>query len=429
LSPRRAPRTIVRTFEAADPMLLPAQVLPFLQHAYRDVRHFAVGYLGEAHDRGPATQDDLWASLDFNLFVSPPHMPDWISKDRSWYLRWLHRFVPTDRSTDRLFHELVIERDGRIRKDLLLAASELSVEAKLRLLADPGVTDNLAVDEVLGLRDDVWLAGQSFEQLWLALEEHAAGLGAYGTIESLPFRRAVRVVRALAAYPERAGERALASLPGPAPEDDAASWMEAFAVLIFGRVPMPALAAGLLDILGVDVDLYLNERASDALVRLGTPEVVEAIEQRLPGSTRPFSTYGAGVLSEIKIPESEAACLRLLERSADVRTRTQYASCLYHLCASTPEAFAAIAAMVLTGRYDPELLSLDDDLITLGKMVGWAPDEAAWEARPIPARGEGRRKLLARLEALRKRHPGQLPPLRPDRTAPYGAMPRRKASR
>jgi hypothetical protein len=395
-------------------MLLPAQVLPFVQHPARGVRHHAVGYLGEAHDRGAATQDDLWDALDRNGADR---------RERSWFMRWLRAFAPTERSTDRLFHELRAERDPGLRKDMLRAATELPVDAKVRLLADPSITDELATFVVLGLRDDVWLAGQSFEQLWAALEECAAGLGVGGTIESPLFRRAVCLVRALAAHPERAGERALAILRGPAPASDVASWEETFSVLIFERVPMPAFDARLLDILGQEGDLYLNERATDALVRLGTPEVVAAIEQRIPGDSMAFLIYGRGVLAQIKIPESEATCLRLLGRSAALPDRTEYASCLYHLCASTPEAFGAIAAMVLAGLYDPELIALDEAVLTLGTMVGWAPDEAAWEARPRPDRRESERALLKLLETARKRPPRPLPL---DDSVPYGARPRRK---
>lgn len=402
-------------------MLSPAQVLPFVQHPDYEVRHLAVGYLGEGHDRGAATQDDLWAALDrYPRISSGPHPG---VSDRSWFLRWLHVFAPTPLSTDRLFHELRTERDLGLRKDLLRAATELPVDAKLRLLADASVTDELAADAVLGLRDDVWLAGQSFEHLSAALEECAAGLGADGTIASPLYRRVQCLVRALAAHPGRAGERALAILRGPLPTGDVAAWEETFSVLIFARVPMPAFDARLLDILGQKGDLYLNERASDALVRQGTPEVVAAIEQHIPGGTSALQIYGRGVLSMIKIPESEAACLRMLGRSANVRERTEYASCLYHLCASTSEAFGTIAAMVLAGRYDPELLSLDEALLTLGTMVGWAPDEDAWEARPRPDRGAGLRTLMKILDDARK---GPRVPRPPDDSVPYGARPRRK---
>src|SRR5262245_15902186 len=133
-------------------MLLPAQVLPFVQHPHPEVRHLAVGYLGEAHDRGVATQDDLWAALDRHPISSGPRQGG--VDQRSWFMRWLPAFVPTERSTDRLFHELRTERDLRLRNNMLRAATELPIDAKLRLLADPSITDDLATDVVLGLRDD-----------------------------------------------------------------------------------------------------------------------------------------------------------------------------------------------------------------------------------------------------------------------------------
>jgi hypothetical protein len=407
-------------------MLSPAQVLPFLQDPDPKVRGLAAGYLGEAHDRGPATQDDLWAAIDRHRMPSEPHRParlGWTGPgERSLFLRQLAAFEPTERSVDRLLDELRTERYAHLREDLLRAADEIPVPAKRRLLADPSVTDELDNDMVLGLREDVWLAGQDFEHLWAALAECAAALGADGAIESPAFRRALRLVRALAAHPERAAERALAILRGPAPASDVASWEETFGILIFERVPMPAFEPRLLDVLGHDGDLYLNERACNALVRSGLPEVVAALEQRIPGGPRELRIYGRGVLSQIKIPASEAACVRLLRRSADEYERTEYASCLYHLCASTAEAIGVIAAMVLTGQYDPEPIALDEALLRLGTMVGWAPDEAAWKARPRPDRLAKKRELLRRMEAASRRPPVKLSP---DTSVPYGARPRR----
>ena len=48
--------------------------------------------------------------------------------------------------------------------------------------------------------------------------------------------------RVVAAHPAPVRERAFPCLRGSLPESAAASWEETFAVLIFGRVPMPALA-------------------------------------------------------------------------------------------------------------------------------------------------------------------------------------------
>jgi hypothetical protein len=408
-------------------MLLPREVLPFVQHGDARVRQHAVGYIGEAHDPSPATQDHFWDALD-RFALPPPLPPDRNHKERSLCLRWLHRLAPTERSIDRLFHELRTERDPRLREYLVRAATELPVDGKLRLLADPSVADDLAVGDLLGLRDDVWLAGRSFDELWAALEECAAGLGAHGTTQSPPFGRVVCVVRALGAHPERAGERALAILRGPEPDRDAAFWEETFALLISGRVPMPAFAPRLLDLLGLEGDSYFNERVSDALVRAATPEVVEAVEQHMPRGTEIFRNYGPGVLTEIKIPASEAACLRLLRRAADRGARTTYATCLLHLCASDPEAVGAVAAMVLTGLYDAELTALDEDLLAVGTMIGWAPDQAAWEARPEPEPSESHKALMALIDLLPDNPP--LRPLPPDLSVPYGARPRRtKASR
>src|SRR5689334_10403347 len=45
-------------------MLLPSQVLPFLQHREKPVRDLALRYLSNAHDPSPATAEDLWKLID-----------------------------------------------------------------------------------------------------------------------------------------------------------------------------------------------------------------------------------------------------------------------------------------------------------------------------------------------------------------------------
>jgi len=45
-------------------MLLPSQVIPFLQHREKPVRDLALRYLTHAHDPSPATADDVWKLIE-----------------------------------------------------------------------------------------------------------------------------------------------------------------------------------------------------------------------------------------------------------------------------------------------------------------------------------------------------------------------------
>ena len=58
--------------------------------------------------------------------------------------------------------------------------------------------------------------------------------------------------------------------------------------------------------LRVDEDV-IPERTADALVRIGTVEVVERVAAMLPGEEWYVRLYGIDVLGRIKRPESEAA--------------------------------------------------------------------------------------------------------------------------
>jgi len=91
-------------------MLLPAEVHPFLSHEDGFVRNLALDYLWDAHDAGPTTQEDVWATVD-----RYGKAPKDLKQERRTFARALASFPPTERSTERLFEglRLGVTRPGR----------------------------------------------------------------------------------------------------------------------------------------------------------------------------------------------------------------------------------------------------------------------------------------------------------------------------
>jgi hypothetical protein len=160
-----------------------------------------------------------------------------------------------------------------------------------------------------------------------------------------------------------------------------------FALLLFARVRLPVLEERVLQIAGDDAGDFANERAVDALVRLGTPEVVAAVEAGLPSRTDAFRVFAPSVLARIKRPASEDAFVRLIEREDGLVDPTFVAMHLCKLATTSREALGVIEQMVVVGAYNRIFVNLDVLLLAVGQMVGWKPtDPAAWEAQPMRVR-------------------------------------------
>jgi SEC-C motif len=105
-------------------------------------------------------------------------------------------------------------------------------------------------------------------------------------------------------------------------------------------------------------DVALNELA-DALIKIGTPEVVREIEKvALIDSTYFFSIK---VLESIKTREAEQALLRLFAKATDLSQKTLLAEALsQHL---SVESIPLVEALIEEG-YDRTMLTLEDSLYT-----------------------------------------------------------------
>jgi hypothetical protein len=358
-------------------MLRPAEVRPFLSHEDGFVRALALAYLSNAHNSGPATQEDLWAAMD-----RYGEAPKERKQERRSLALHLRDFSPTERSIERLFRGLRIEADGIVTLYLARAAAELPPEAVRRLLDDDHLVRRLPAEVIEGLREDVEMAGKTADALSAELEEQTARLrgatrirpvGGREMTASPLFLRAERVVRAFARHPEQATERGLQVLRGPRHADRA--WDEALALLIFTRVRLPALEERILEVVDENEMHFAVVCAHGALVRLGTPAVVQALAERFAGRTERLCNAATDVLKRIKHPESEAVVLRLFDQAQDPELRTQMALALCELCTTLPNALEAMAAMVRAGPRSDALADVGECLSALRTMGGLVPPD------------------------------------------------------
>ena len=363
-------------------MLLPHQVVPFLQHDDPDVRDHAVHYLADAHDPAPASADDLWRSIDrFGPEASVPllarlgDLPH-TTASLDWVLQAL-RSKPDEKTDYHLQRAL-----EWVDLPLLLARRDEVLDAPEIL---PHVRDHL--------RARLDLAHVPIEELWerLLRASHEADGKHVGQFDSLAVDR---LVEALARHEETAASKAMDRLRN-GPRDD---WMKIFSVQLLGELRHAPATQMLVDRLLVEADL-LNEEAVHALARIGTTEVVERLEAVYPGQEWGIRIFLDDPLGRIKRPESEQALLRLLEAEPKDDLKTHLAAELCELC--TTDGLGQVRRLIVDDRYDPQVANLPESLLTVGKMVGYEPPEAAeWRAGIERRRKELKRRDGGMLEQI-----------------------------
>jgi hypothetical protein len=114
----------------------------------------------------------------------------------------------------------------------------------------------------------------------------------------------------------------------------------------------------LIPLLG-DYNDVLSENVGDALVRIGTVEVIENIEQKFSEEEWDFCLFAAGVLGRIKRQESEQAIMRLLPVELDLGIATNLADGLCKLLCK--EGIPLVVDQIKQG-YDTMMLSLEESL-------------------------------------------------------------------
>ena len=343
-------------------MLTPQQVIPFLQHDDEEVRQHAALYLAGAHDPAPATADDLWRTID-------KAGPD----NASAFVERLELLPQTDESAGRALAALGTFPEA-LRTGLLRALRSLDLDLARRRLDDIRAAEHVTPDVVSHLEQRLALADEPAEGLWDKLMAQAAALENKQLTEEDALA-AERVIEALARRPELAADRAVALLRDESVRD----WREVMVADLAGemRLRTPEAIEALIDKLRDEEADILWETAGEALVRVGDAAVVARLAERFPQEQWGFKISAAGVLGRIKIPDAEAAVLRLLPAETDKEVLTFLASALLDLCPTDVETFETVRRLILEDRYEPGTADLRSMLVAAGEMAGYAPPEAA----------------------------------------------------
>jgi len=218
--------------------------------------------------------------------------------------------------------------------------------------------------------------------------------------------------------------------------DNPMMWLEPLAVRLAGQAQLntsiPLIVAKLLE----DGDDILNQECGEALTRIGTPAVLEAVAEAFPTAEQHFRIYASGPLEHIHSDLAVEKCLRLLAQEKDYGIRRELAHAL--LCHFAPEGVEAARQLLLGRELDFEDKDLRNYLLETCTLTGerfpeydeWlhierAEKEEHWK-RVKELEGDPQGLLLFALEKLTGKKAADPPKAKPQASSsPRLALPRK----
>jgi hypothetical protein len=235
-----------------------------------------------------------------------------------------------------------------------------------------------------------WDAATCWRELEALCETGAGG----DPDESFDLARARRIVEALARHGRECEDR-IHSLLARGEEDDdqgETGWLEPLVVRLAGLARLESTIPAIIDYLADDLGDFDNEQAAEALARIGTPAVLNAVAETFPGAEYHVRLYAGKPLDAIHSDLAVETCLRLLEGEDDESIQVRLAdAALAHYADEAIEP----ARRLLLGR---EVDFGNRDL--MGSLLGYCtltgarfPEYDEWLARDRRDREEHRKKI------------------------------------
>jgi len=354
-------------------MLMPEQVVPFLQHDDPIVRQHAQRYFRNSFNFGPLTADHYWAVLD--RFGE--------SEETLHFATELSRLAQTEGSFRRLVQALASEEqeDFGFHYQQAIRDLELALVARNRdeLLACPQLPAK--VKEHLKLR--LGLLDEPPAAAWDRLMQHGRDVGD-GYNGKFDVSLSDALIEAAARGGEAVCQQAIATLGDESADN---GWRSIFAVQVLGRARYEPGIDAIVEKLAIDTDV-LREEVNRSLPRIATLRVVDRIVSFYPGKPWHVRLYAHNSLAAIKLPECEAALLKLVDVEkaieADPNHHDEGEPLIDTLLVDLTE-LGSLAGLdesrPLIAKFpkDPEVMDFCQGLIAAAVMAGVTlPEEAAW---------------------------------------------------
>jgi len=193
-------------------------------------------------------------------------------------------------------------------------------------------------------------------------------------------------------------DRVLKLLAEPSDElydEDPQYWMQVAATHLAGYLRLPAAVPRLVDRLEVDVDndgQWYCYKCIDALVRIGTDEVVDAIAARFASSSWDFRSLTSRVLEGVHSEQSVRKGLELLASEMDDTLGAFIADSL--LCQFDSSAIEPVRDLILRGKCDDQEEQMIRRLVAVSTLMNVPiPEFEPWRDRARTSLAQHREEM------------------------------------
>jgi len=266
-----------------------------------------------------------------------------------------------------------------------------------------------------------------FATCWRELERFCEETKDEQDASKINLGHANRIVEALARYGRESEPKVQALLSQKVADytHNPLMWLEPLAVRLAGQAHLdttvPLLIAKLLE----DGGDILNQECAEALTRIGTPAVLEAVAEAFPTAEQHFRIYVSGLLENIHSDLAVEKCVQLLAQAKDHGTRRDLAHAL--LCQFAAGGVEAAPRLLLGRELDFEDRGLRNYLLETCILTGQRfPEYDEWLAtekkekeehwrRMKELEGDPKGTLLFALEKLAGKKATDVPKPKPPR--------------
>jgi hypothetical protein len=233
---------------------------------------------------------------------------------------------------------------------------------------------------------------------WRRLEEFCEDGKSKQYTNEVNLGHANRIVEALARHGQGCEGKVHALLSQKVEDysQDPMKWMEPLVARLAGQAHLDSTIPLLVTKLQEDGGDLLNEECSEALTRIGTPSVLNAVADTFPRAKRHFRLYATKPLEHLHSDLAVETCLHLLGQERDEMIQGDLAQAL--LSQFAPEGIEAARRLLLGRELDFEGRGLRDYLLETCTIMGERfPEYDDWLAT-AQAEKEEHRKRVEELE-------------------------------
>ena len=235
-----------------------------------------------------------------------------------------------------------------------------------------------------------------FATCWQKFEEFGEDTKAQLSAKGVRLDYAELLVEALARFGSQCEEKLIPLLAQTVTNEscDPLMWLEPLTVQLAGRTKLSSAIPFIISKLMADSSDVLNEDCAEALMKIGTPAVLEAVASAFPTASDHFRIYADGALANIHTDLAVEKCVQLLARETDHAIRRNLASAL--LCQFASEGIEAARQLLLGRELDFSDTSLLHELLATCIITGWRfPEYDQWLADATARRAKHRQTMEA----------------------------------